>query len=128
MGFWGWAPHPGVHQFKLCRRQANFGNPPIVLSFVERIPSYYIRVLLAFCIRTDPALQFCRVLVFIYIFFYRPPTRLYLFTLLQMRFSGTSQDGEDYLKPDSLRFTLFINKSYTETCDSSEFCLCVHYA
>ena len=53
---------------------------------------------------------------------------MYLFTLLQMRFSGTSQDGEDYLKPDSLRFTLFINKSYTETCDSSEFCLCVNYA
>ena len=29
-----------------------------------------------------------------------------------MRFSGTSQDGEDYLKPDSLRFAIFYYKGY----------------
>ena len=59
---------------------------------------------------TGNAQQFCRLLVFIY---FLPPTHtVYLFTLLQMRFSGTSQDGEDYLKPDSLRFAIFTYKGY----------------
>ena len=62
---------------------------------------YYIR---------GNAQRFCRLLVFIY---FLPPTHpVYLFTLLQMRFSGTSQDGEDYFKPDSLRFAIFTYKGY----------------
>ena len=104
-------PSPRVHQFKFAVVRRISENLRLYLV----LQSVFHHTTLEFSqpSASERTLRYNFVeYQYLYIFFYRPPTRLYLFTLLQMRFSGTSQDGEDYLKPDSLRFAIFYYKGY----------------